>query len=130
MPDTEHTLRPEYLAVLDELVRWFQSGRLDPEGPRSGDRRQPRGRTHFAEGHLTEDLAAATDPRTGPATAAFLRYEADPLNPGELVEGKDAVVTNRSVDHSALSGTYMIVVRMNGEWRPLWSDCEPFDSGE
>lgn len=75
------------------------------------------------DAELTANLARASNSKTGATTAAAKLLVPDSDNPGDLKDGQTITVTNRSLDSSGLSGDYIIVAQINGEWRPIWIDC-------
>lgn len=75
------------------------------------------------DAELTANLSAASNSKTGATTAAAKFLVPDPDNPGDLKDGDAFTVTNRSLDATGLSGDYIVVAKIAGEWRPIWIDC-------
>lgn len=88
---------------------------------RTARRGQATGAIRDAE--LTANLSAASNSKTGATTAAAKFLVPDPNNAGDLMDGDAFTVTNRSLDLTGLSGDYIVVARIAGEWRPIWMDC-------
>lgn len=90
-------------------------------------RRIPRRRGQatgaIRDAELTANLSAASNSKTGATTAAAKFLVPDPNNAGDLMDGDAFTVTNRSLDLTGLSGDYIVVARIAGEWRPIWMDC-------
>jgi len=78
-------------------------------------------------GVLTEDLDAATNPLTGPATAQvrILRYDVVIDRTIKLATGDAALLTvvNRCQDIYYSRGTLVVVERIMNEWHISGSDC-------
>lgn len=75
------------------------------------------------DAQLTDSLAAASNSKTGSNTATAKFLIADPDNPGDLKDGEEFIVTNRSLDLEGEDGDYIIVRRIGTEWRIIWIDC-------
>lgn len=95
--------------------------------PRRGSHRRPQlgvfDGAIIADAELTASLAAATNSKTGAATAAAKFLVPDPDNPGDLEDGDTFTITNRSLDATGLAGDYCIVAMIGTEWRLIWIDC-------
>lgn len=76
------------------------------------------------EGVLDGDLLAATGAKTGPSTATLSVYTNDAS--GVHDSGDDITVTQRFTEVGTVSaGTWMVARKINGEWRPITTDCAP-----
>lgn len=80
------------------------------------------------EGFLDEALVAATDPLTGATTAemSVIEWYEDnaPGTPATFYDTLETLtITNRDPTLSADLNTYIVVLKMNGEWRPIWVGC-------
>lgn len=79
-------------------------------------------------GVLTENLAAATNPLTSPATAQvrILRYDVVIDRTIRLATGDAALLTvvNRCKDVTYERGTLVVVERIMNEWFISGSDCD------
>lgn len=82
-----------------------------------------RGGQLYWDAELTASMSAASNSKTGAATATAKLLIPDPSNPGDLMDGPTVTVTNRSLDATGLSGDYIQLVRIGNEWRPPWIDC-------
>jgi len=82
-------------------------------------------------GVLTEDLDAATNPLTDPATAEvrILRYDVVIDRTIKLATGDGALLTvvNRCKDIDYERGTLVVVERIMNEWYISGSDCSAND---
>jgi hypothetical protein len=81
---------------------------------------------HCAENRyaeLTSALAAATNFKTGAATASAKFLDPDPDNPGQLIDGSAFTVVSRWQDLELDSGKKLVVARMAGEWGIIASEC-------
>lgn len=82
-----------------------------------------RGGQMYWDIEFTSNMSAASNSKTGAATATAKLLIPDPDNAGDLKDGPAITVTNRSLDATAMSGDYGQVVRIGNEWRPPWIDC-------
>ncbi len=74
------------------------------------------------EGVLDGALAPATAAKTGQTTATLSVYTEDAS--GVHDSGDNVTVTNRMTEVATIvAGTWMVVHRLNGEWRPIAADC-------
>lgn len=80
-----------------------------------GKRDRPQ-HVEILEGLLTEDLDAANDDGNEETTAEMKVYKG---KGDDWSERGTITVTNRSETFSASAGDYVLVTRINGEWRPL-----------
>ncbi|WP_013627811.1 hypothetical protein [Rubinisphaera brasiliensis] len=81
-----------------------------------GDKRGRPQHVEILEGLLTEDLDAAGDDGNEATTAEMLVHKG---KGDDWSERGTITVTNRSTTYSASAGDYVVVTRINGEWRPL-----------
>lgn len=81
------------------------------------------------EAILLEPLEAADDPLTGQtcATAQILTHTGVNVAPcGVILDTTRSItIVNRSIDLAVEIGTYVIVTKLNREWRVIWADCGP-----
>lgn len=68
-------------------------------------------------------MTSADNAKTGATTGNATFLVPDPNSPGDLMDGDTFEFTNRSVDADATTGTYMVVVSIGNEHRPIWVDC-------
>jgi hypothetical protein len=113
----EFTLSPEVIAQLRQL--WLRD-QAELRNPDAGHRRQnPINESETLQGFLVAALDAATDEKTGEATASLDVWYRDPVS-GDLADGgRTVTVTNRDTGFSAAAGDYLRVQWLEGEWRPF-----------
>jgi len=77
------------------------------------------------EGVLQSALIPATDATDGETTAILDVYSFPAVGTGGFeLTGETIVVTNRLTEIKAIvSGTWLVAVRINAEWRPISADC-------
>jgi hypothetical protein len=75
------------------------------------------------DAELTASMSAASNGKTGASTANAKLYIPDIASSGNMKDGPTIKVTNRSLDSTGLSGDYIQVDLMAGEFRPKWVDC-------
>lgn len=79
-------------------------------------------REDVKEGVLDGSLSPATGAKTNPSTATLSVYEETAS--GVHDSGANITVTNRMTEIATVAaGTWMVVRRVNGEWRPIAADC-------
>lgn len=116
-------------ALTEAEARDFNRMRRDygrenpPKARRSPRRRRHGGGSRLQYAKLTAALSAATAFADGATTATAVLMEADPANPGDVIEGDGITVTNRWVDLALASGKHLVVARIAGEWGIVASDC-------
>lgn len=88
--------------------------------------------TGIKEGYLTTDLFPSSGRLANPnyTSGEMVLYDGYGSNWRKIEPDKKIWVINRSTDLDAESGTYIIAKEMpNGEFRPVWVDCEVEPSG-
>ena len=78
------------------------------------------------EGTLQGNLAEASSANDGPTTASLEVYGQPAAGTGGLVAtGEFVTVTNRFTEITLIpAGTWVVVTRINDEWRPIAADCK------
>ena len=98
-----------------------QRGMFIPIGGSSGS---------ILEGVLDDPLPPADSALEEPSFAILSVYAPDEENENDenffADTDMDILVTNRMTEHEAIeTGTWVVVQRINGEWRPIAADCGP-----
>lgn len=75
------------------------------------------------DAELTASLSPASNSKTGASTANAKLYIPNTASAGNMKDGPTVKATNRSLDSSGLSGDYIQVALIGGEFRPDWVDC-------
>lgn len=80
----------------------------------------------FKEGILDANLTAATNAITSPSTAGLSVYGPPTTGTGGWeAQDEGITVTNRlTAIATILAGTWVGVIWTNGEWRPVFADCD------
>jgi hypothetical protein len=83
----------------------------------------------FLEGVLITDLNFADTDTAASGKMQIVRSKGRDENNYNAphLETKDefVVLYNRDISFSAASGSYVIAMEINYEWRPIWSQCNP-----
>lgn len=101
-------------------VRWVET--VNRSRPRASRRRSVPVTAAVVEGFLDGALAASTGNGTTEATATLSLFGGSGANWGDT--GRNVTVTNRSDSLSGASGAFVIAIKVSGEWRPIWIDCD------
>lgn len=78
------------------------------------------------EGLLIEDLEIATDfnnPTTAKVRVYRTAYNPANANQSLTTNNEFITITNRDASLFAASGSYVMAVEINYEWRPIWTEC-------
>lgn len=109
------------------------AGKIDTEKKRILVMQMSGGGGSAAEGRLLTAITPATDSLDGATRFTFRRFKTDKTidpqtDPVTLVEdSQDTDGINRSTKLSANEGGYVVCVKTNGEWRPVWCEDECAD---
>lgn len=124
MAEQLHGLTTADLNALRPIVAKHRQ-RLPDVGRRTRRVNVPSG-VSVAEGVLTSALSAPSNGQTAPTTATMRVWVLDSAStddPPDFEDGELITVVNRDTTLSATSGTYVIALSMNGEWRPIYVGC-------
>ena len=111
-------------------VGFVYAGKYDPDNRRILVMKLSSGGGERAEGRLVSPITPASDSLNGATTFRFRRFRSDKdvdpqTDPATLKEeSKDTNGVNRSTKLSANEGGYVVCVKTNGEWRPVWCEDE------
>lgn len=110
-------LGEEAVKQIQDLIR-RENARL--RNPDEGQRRQtPTNPVKLYQGFLNTALPAAANSINNPGTASLAIYYRDPSTGYLSAMGVNIVVTNRDLYFTWPAGAYLVVVWIEGEWRPL-----------
>lgn len=98
------------------------------QGPNSAGsrRRGSQGEGVLYQGFLTEDLESGT--MVVPTTAEMTIWLPDPESDAEVPPFVESdldpiTVVNRDESLELDAGTHLVVMFINGEWKPIWASC-------
>jgi hypothetical protein len=110
----------EDTARIGRTVRAYEHDLLRPKKQRrySGPTGIP-----VAEGRLTTAITAATDGRVEATSFTFRQWSSGDGEGGELTESDtDTTGYNRSNVLVASVDSFVVCIRVNGEWRPVYTE--------